>query len=457
MKDKDLNPLRTAYRILHPHSDWLPLSWNALNNADWRKLLSDHPEFAPYCPWHRLDGYSWSTILMAQPQFADKCKWSRLKSQHWPLLLLQHPEFADKCPWPERIPLDRSFLMSDHPQFADKCDWSKMRATPEWSLCDFWTHLFKTQPQFLERLDMDSLDIASCVALLLRHPDVAARFKRWDEIGTNIWAREILPYHPQFADKCHCWDRFDGEAWSMILQWQPQFLSKCNLAEIGPDKWCQILGAMPQLADECKCWEDFAGCHWAALLGRRPEFAERCHHWERLGAKDWVDLLLRQPQFEDRCDKWNKISRRDWWRILEWTPKFLAKCEVEPRWTGDEWPSQWIPSRWPGHHDPRLALPLADKYDWWSRLDGKMWSRLLKDRPKLADRCDWTKLRNRDWFNLLDGPHDPGFAAHCPETVFAYWRKRGFAFKGATHKRAHHDSGSTLTGETTEGVMDGPA
>ncbi len=93
--------------------------------------------------------------------------------------------------------------------------------------------------------------------------------------------------------------------------------------------------------------------------------------------------------------------------------------------------SLWEPRKRPDHHNPRLALPLADKYDWWSRLDGELWARLLSDHPEFADRCDWTKLGKRDWFNLLDGRHDPSFAAHCPKEVFAYWRKHGFAFKEA--------------------------
>ena len=430
MKDKALKPLRTAYKILNPHSDWIPLSWNALTNADWRKLLPDHPEFAPHCPWQRLDGYSWCTILMAQPQFADKCRWSRLKSYHWPLLLFLHPEFADKCPWPKLTPLDWSFLLADHPQFSDKCDWTKMRATVEWPFRDFWVHLFMDQPQFLERIEMGSLDMDSCVLLLARLPETAAQFNRWDEIGADAWAHEILPFQPQFADKCHCWDQFDGEAWAALLRRQPQFVAKCNLAEIGPDKWCRILDAMPRLADACKRWDDFTGGQWATLLGNRPHFAKRCRHWNRLSAEDWVELLLLQPRFADRCGKWSEISPKDWWRLLEREPQLLVRCEVEPCFSGDEWVCQWMPRKRPDHHNPRLALPLADKYGWWSRLDGEMWSRLLGERPEFADKCDWTKLRNRDWFNLLDGPHAPGLAAHCPEKVMAYWRKRGFAFKG---------------------------
>ena len=144
-----------------------------------------------------------------------------------------------------------------------------------------------------------------------------------------------------------------------------------------------------------------------------------------------MELLLQQPQFENHCDKWSEISPKDWWRILAQEPQLLTKCEVEPCFSGDEWVSLWEPRKRPDHHNPRLALPLADKYDWWSRLDGELWARLLSDHPEFADRCDWTELGKRDWFNLLDGRHDPSFAAHCPKEVFAYWRKHGFAFKEA--------------------------
>ena len=432
MKPHPPAPLQTAYKSLHPHSAWLPLSWKALTTDDWRNLLPDHPEFAPHCPWHRLDGYAWCMILMAQPQFADRSQWSRVNPQYWPLLLLRHPEFADKCPWAELAPLDWTFLLADHPQFADKCDWSKMRATCGRPFGDFWVALFKKQPQFLDRIDMDSLDIGSCIELLARYPEAAARFNRWDEIGPEAWVKDILPRQPQFADKCHCWDQFEGWNWGILLQQHPQFLSKYNLSEIGPGKWCWILGALPHLAAECTCWEDFDGRHWAALLGWRPEFAERCRHWNRLTAKDWVRLLLRRPQFADRCDKWSKISPRDWWLILELEPTFLDKCEVEPRWHGDEWPGLWIPAMSAGHPNPGLAWPLAEKYGWWSRVSGKMWTRLLRHYPALADKCDWTKLAPRDWFNLYDKPHAPALRAYCPEKILAHWRKRGFALKGRT-------------------------
>lgn len=85
-----------------------------------------------------------------------------------------------------------------------------------------------------------------------------------------------------------------------------------------------------------------------------------------------------------------------------------------------------------GHPNPGLAWPLAEKYGWWSRVSGEMWTRLLRYYPALADKCDWTKLRNRDWFNLYDKPHAPDLRAYCPEKVLAHWRKRGFALKGRT-------------------------
>lgn len=202
MTSHPLSHLQTAYRALHPHSDWLPLSWNALSTDDWSKLLPDNPEFASHCPWNRLDGDAWFWILKEQPQFADRCPWSRLKPCYWPLLLLSHPEFADHCPWPELTPTDWALLLADHPQFADKCDWSKMRAEGKRPLSDFWVHLFKAQPQFLDRIDLDSLDIDSCVLLLAHLPESAARFTRWDEITPEAWLQEILPHQPQFADKC---------------------------------------------------------------------------------------------------------------------------------------------------------------------------------------------------------------------------------------------------------------
>lgn len=202
MKPHPLSPLQTAYRTLHPHSDWIPLSWKALSSDDWSKLLPDHPEFAPHCPWHRLDGDAWFWLLKEQPQFAARCPWTHLKPYHWPLLLLRHPEFADHCPWPELTPTDWALLLADHPRFADKCDWSRMRAEGKRPISDLWVHLFKAQPQFLDRIDMDSLDIDSCVPLLAHLPEAAARFTRWDEITPEAWLQDILPHQPQFADKC---------------------------------------------------------------------------------------------------------------------------------------------------------------------------------------------------------------------------------------------------------------
>ena len=46
-------------------------------------------------------------------------------------------------------------------------------------------------------------------------------------------------------------------------------------------------------------WRKFDGEHWSELLRYQPQFAEHCD-WSSLGYMDWSFLLMDQPQFRTR-------------------------------------------------------------------------------------------------------------------------------------------------------------
>ena len=37
----------------------------------------------------------------------------------------------------------------------------------------------------------------------------------------------------------------------------------------------------------------------------------------------------------------------------------------------------------------------------WDELDGHQWEELLRWLPEFADKCDWSKLDDKDWKYLL--------------------------------------------------------
>lgn len=58
----------------------------------------------------------------------------------------------------------------------------------------------------------------------------------------------------------------------------------------------------------------------------------------------------------------------------------------------------------------RFRPDLADKCD-WSKFDGTAWRLFLDRQPGFADRCDWSKLDGGDWALILED--HPEFADRC--------------------------------------------
>ena len=101
------------------------------------------------------------------------------------------------------------------------------------------------------------------------------------------------------------------------------------------------------------------------------------------------------------CD-WSELDGRDWSRLLRNQPQFADKCDKCDKWDefgGVEWRSLLC-------KQPQFA----DKCD-WGKLDGDCWSRLLCEQPQFAEKCDWKKLDGSDWSYLLQ--KQPQFADKC--------------------------------------------
>lgn len=115
-----------------------------LDGDDWTEILRTQPQLSNLCDWGKLNHQDWCTLLIAQPQFADKCNcWNAFDDFEWEKLLTEHPHLIDKC-IPENLSGSCwSNILFDQPQLAEYCPWRKLES-------DDWGHLYVNQPQFID-------------------------------------------------------------------------------------------------------------------------------------------------------------------------------------------------------------------------------------------------------------------------------------------------------------------
>ena len=232
----------------------------------------------------------------------------------------------------------------------------------------------------------------------------------YDFVGFRLSITLNACSHQQFADKCD-WGQLDGYDWVSLLIDEPQFADKCDWGKLNGSNWVWLLLKQPQFADKCD-WNKLDGSDWADLLSCQPQFADKCD-LGKLDDENWSSLLLYldESQIIDRCD-WGKLEESDWAKLdgVVWTyllrrqPQFADRCDWD-KLCGYYWAVLLI------------AQPqFAEKCD-WNKLDGEAWELLLENQPQFADKCDWAKLTSSDWAMLLSA--QPQFAEKCDWSKFS--------------------------------------
>ncbi|MEN9359316.1 MAG: hypothetical protein RL095_851 [Verrucomicrobiota bacterium] len=122
-------------------------NWNA---RMWLAAVEAMPSLLPECPWGRFTSAALLLVLTEFPQFSPFCDLTRLQRPHWRHLLILKPEFASACPW-ARIrftPYDWLRLLAAAPQLSGFCawDWRENELSPHQ-----WLPLIRRRPEFAVR------------------------------------------------------------------------------------------------------------------------------------------------------------------------------------------------------------------------------------------------------------------------------------------------------------------
>lgn len=217
----------------------------------------------------------------------------------------------------------------------------------------------------------------------------------------------------------------------------------------------------------------------AELLSLKPDFAAKCD-LNKLTAANWIDLILKQPQLAGKCP-WEtlvsniisqnvsvKITQKNSHKIFQYFPyktdprfqqKLCGSAETHslPGSTGEffavvdffdfykhvDWkqftPADLLSAAQKYHliltHYPFDSSNLTN-FDWntfplseemefpavlrpvFELQTGKRVVANLKNNPKLSSCCNWSKLKSRDWVDLLIAfPRESTYREHCD------WRK----------------------------------
>ena len=447
-------------------------NWEKLSQGDFCYLLQRQPKFIDKLNFPVLYGTQWIEVIRAVPAICDiiasKLDWSCVSWQDLLAFLLGHKEYIDKIDLEKFNGIQWSQLLTLAPEFAYKCKWQELSQTD-------WCYLLHRQPSFINKLDfpvlyggrwLEFVDTSKEIG------DIVVDKIDWSSVNGQELVR-FLQSHSEYAAKCdlgtlNCNDIVN------LLSCQPQLAGKCDLSKLDCNGIVNLLSCQPQLAVKCD-WENLDADSLCALLSKRPELADNCD-WSKLTGDAWVGLLLKLPQFANKCD-WSKLKGADWFHLLSEGSQFASKCDWDKLEDaanlspfGDGWESvddgineenhswwdvllfshpeyaiyrKWDKvygedcKRFPELFDPESRLIIDYSFfvkyfcdsqysfcewkrpirqDWYDSLDAADMVTLLARQPRLADKCNLSKLRSRDWVSLI--LRQPQLANDCDWSKF---------------------------------------
>ena len=457
------------------HNPELPVdcNWAELTGRQWSQLLAQTPEFSDKCNWEKLSQRDFCYLLQRQPKFIDKLNFPVLYGTQWLEVIRAVPAICDiiasKLDWScvsgqdllefllghkeyiDRIDLEKKFngiqwsqLLSLAPEFAYKCKWKELSQND-------WCYLLQQQPSFINKLEfpvlyggrwLEFVDTSKEIG------DIVVDKLDWASVDRQDMVR-FLQSHSEHADKFDL-SKLNCNDIVNLLSCQPQLAGNCDWGKLDADGLCALLSKRPGLADYCD-WGKLTGDAWVGLLLKLPQFANKCD-WSKLKGADWFHLLSEGSQFASKCD-WNKLEdvanlspfgdgwesvddemneeTHAWWDVLlfshpeyaiyrKWDKVYGEACKRFPELFDSE--SRLI-----------IDYSLFVKYfcdlqyyfckwkrpirqDWCALLDAADMVTLLARQPRLADKCNLSKLCSRDWISLIS--QQPQLANSCDWSRF---------------------------------------
>ncbi|MBQ7251651.1 MAG: hypothetical protein IJS32_03510 [Kiritimatiellae bacterium] len=217
------------------------------------------------------------------------------KGMEWATRLCENPGLAAECDWTAFDGNAWHCLLCKQPQFSSMCDWSFAREWRDEIGRWYWVTLLGEQPQFADRCDCwADFDETDLVYLLRKQPSLASRLTM---------------------------EKQSGEVQGMILNADPEALSRCRVDNFSSKDWRRFLlelDAVPgELLDKCP-WEKFTGNDWVGLLCSKADFAKYCH-WDTFETDNWRELLHSRPEYRSEFNAHSGLKYEDL-DVENWEP-----------------------------------------------------------------------------------------------------------------------------------------
>lgn len=201
----------------------------------WGTLLSRHPEFAKYAPWKHLRNTDWKRVLSQQPQFIDNYEQDRPRQNAWQFSLTPNEQAEIIACQPSLFKRFKSeefqggaweTILNNQPQFRDRCNLSKidphclggiLERHPEWlNYCDTYSMepeaILKIAENFPEVLNHYELDNFKKIGgedtpwiekypCLVPYTQWNFSYSYWDALLTNLSAWQKSGKRPSEVDQ----------------------------------------------------------------------------------------------------------------------------------------------------------------------------------------------------------------------------------------------------------------
>jgi hypothetical protein len=270
------------------------------------------------------------------------------------------------------------------------------------------SQLLQEEPALWRLFPADKL-AASDLLNLLRNKEFSAEFDFALLDGTKI--AELLSLAPEYTDKCDL-TRLTTGNWLYLILKQPQFSEKCSWetlvtyiishpASAGnmPQDWQKIFKYFPYQTDNRFLKKAFRDAETRNIPGNIGDFFAVVDFFNFYKQVDWeqftpADLLSAAKKYHRILHNYpfnnNNLVNFDWnsFAFSDWEALFSA--------TGI----------------PPVLLPVFELRT------GKRIVTNLKTHPELHPFCNWSKLKSKDWCDLLIAfPRESTYREHCD------WRK----------------------------------
>ncbi len=92
--------------------------WRRLDKVGWGGVFAAFPEYQSHVNWSKIFADNWLCFVQANAGYIQADQRQPKTSADWRILLTEHPQYAANCDWTTLDVADRKALIARHPQLA---------------------------------------------------------------------------------------------------------------------------------------------------------------------------------------------------------------------------------------------------------------------------------------------------------------------------------------------------